>query len=69
MSTATRVRDERAMTLAREFADSGKYLSWWFIEVELRSLGYRRARYLLDDEHIRAELDRRCQAAQKRPRL
>ena len=58
-------RDERMWALAYKLADSGDYLSWWHIEVELRTQGYSRARQLLDDEAIRAELDRLCTNAQK----
>ena len=53
--------------LAYEFARSGKYDGWLNIEHELRSLGYSRARQLLDDLDVRQRLDKMCADATKRP--
>ncbi len=61
----SRQKEERMWTLAYEMARSGEYGGWWDIEVELRSLGYPRARQLLDNEQTREKLDRMCAEAQK----
>ncbi len=61
----SREKEERMWTLAYEMARSGDYVGWWDIEVELRSLGYPRARQLLDNEQTREKLDRMCAEAQK----
>lgn len=58
-------RDEQAMDLARKLARSGKYAGWLEIEWELRGREYKRAKYLLDDERIREELNRVCAESQK----
>ena len=60
-----RRKEERMWTLAYEMARSGDYGRWWDIEVELRSLGYPRARQLLDTEQMRERLNRMCTEAQK----
>ncbi len=62
----SRPKEERMWKLADEMARSGEYGGWWAIEGELRSLGYSRARQLLDNERTREEMDRRCAKAQKR---
>ena len=62
----SREKEERMWTLAYEMARSGEYGGWWDIEVELRYLGYPRARQLLDNEQMRERLDRMCAEAQKR---
>ena len=62
----SRQKEERMWKLAYEMARSGDYGGWWAIEVELRSLGYSRARQLLDTERTREEMDRLCAKAQKR---
>ena len=61
----SREKEERMWTLAYEMARSGDYVGWWDIEVELRSLGYPRARGLLDNEQTREKLDRMCTEAKK----
>ncbi len=61
----SRQKEERMWKLTDEMARSGDYGGWWDIEVELRSLGYFRARQLLDNERIREKLDRLCAKAQK----
>ena len=61
----SRAKEERMWRLADEMARSGDYTGWWSIEVELRSRGFSRARYLLDDERIRERLDRLCADARK----
>ncbi len=61
----SRQKEERMWILAYEMARSGDYGGWWAIEVELRSLGYPRARQLLDTEQTRERLDHMCAEAQK----
>ena len=61
----SREKEQRMWAQAFEMARSGDYGGWWDIEVELRSLGYSRARQLLDDEQSRQRLDRMCAEAQK----
>ncbi len=61
----SRVRDDVMWALAYNLAQSGEYAGWWAIEVELRGQGFSRARQLLDDEKIRARLDRMCAEARK----
>jgi hypothetical protein len=58
-------KEERMWNLADEMARSGNYIGWLEIEWELRSLGYGRARQLLDDERIRERLDRICAESRK----
>ena len=48
---------------AEELAKSGEFSGWYAIEVHLRSEGYTEARWILDDERIRENLDRLCQEA------
>ncbi len=60
-----RRKEERMWPLADKMARSGDYFGWRDIEVELRSLGYPRARQLLDTEQMRERLDRMCTEAQK----
>ena len=60
-----RRKEERMWTLAYEMARSGEYQGYQAIEWELRSLGYPRARQLLDNEQMRERLDRMCTEAQK----
>ncbi len=60
-----RRKEERMLTLAYEKARSGHYGGWRNIEVELRYLGYPRARQLLDNEQMRERLDRMCTEAEK----
>ena len=62
----SREKEERMWRLAYKMARSGEYIGWHLIEVELRSMGYSRARQLLDDDSIRDRLDRMCAEAQKR---
>jgi hypothetical protein len=59
-------RKELVRPRARELADSGKFGSWWEIEVDLRESGFPEARFLLDDEDVREELDQRCKRARAR---
>ncbi len=61
----SRVRDDVMWALAYNLAQSGEHAGWWAIEVELRGQGFSRARQLLDDEKIRARLDRMCAEARK----
>ena len=61
-----RRKEDRMWTLAYEKARSGHYGGWRDIEVELRYLGYPRARQWLDNEQIRERLDRMCAEAKKR---
>lgn len=46
---------------ARELAATGEYKSWLTIEMKLRSEGYPQARRVLDQHHLRRELDALCQ--------
>ncbi len=62
----SRQKEERMWKLAYEMARSGDYGGWWAIGVELQSLGYSRARQLLDTERTREEIDRLCAKTQKR---
>ena len=62
----SRQKEERMWKLAYEMTRSGDYSGWWAIGVELQSLGYSRARQLLDTERTREERDHLCAKAQKR---
>lgn len=59
----SRSKENRMWRLADQLARSGEYQGYQPIEWELRSLGYTRARQLLDDEQIRERLDRLCAEA------
>ena len=61
----SREKEERMWALAEKLAMSGGYDGWWAIEVELRALGYARARYLLDDDDVRQQFDRMCAEARR----
>jgi hypothetical protein len=61
----SRQKEERMWALTEKFGKSGDYIGWWDIEPKLRSLGYPRARALLDNEGVRARLDRICNEARK----
>ncbi len=61
----SRERGEQILHLACNLALSGDYPIAWDIAVELRSLGYRMARDLLDNKQTREQLDRMCAEAQK----
>ena len=61
----TRQKEMRLWALAEKFAESGDYVGWWDIEPKLRSLGHSRVRSLLDNEGVRAKLDRICAEARK----
>ncbi len=61
----SRQKEERMWALAEKFAKSGDYIGWWDVEPKLRSLGYSRARSLLDNEGVRARLDRICTEARE----
>ncbi len=55
---------EYALPRARELARSGRFSNWLAIEHELRfEEGVPEARFCLDDERIREELDRMCAEA------
>ncbi len=58
-------KEDRMWKLAYAMARSGEYQGYQAIEWELRSLGYPRARQLLDNEHTRERLDRMCTEARK----
>ena len=58
-------REELIYTLAYEYAKSGEYKNYFSIEIKLRSEGYIEARAILDNEHIRKELDELCKQAQE----
>jgi hypothetical protein len=64
---ASREKDERMWELADKLARSGEFSGWLPIEQELRSLGFFRARQLLDDERIRQRLDSISTEAKRRP--
>ncbi len=61
--SVSREKEERMWRLADQMARSGRYSGWWEIEVELRTLGFPRARQLLDNEQVRERLDRMCAKA------
>ena len=61
----SRKKEERMWILAYEMARSGEYQGYQAIEWELRSLGYPRARQLLNDEQTHDQLDRMCADARK----
>ena len=61
----SRQKEERMWALAEKFAKSGDYIGWWDVEPKLRSLGYSRARSLLNNEGVRARLDRICTEARE----
>jgi hypothetical protein len=61
----SRQKEERMWTLAEKFAKSGDYIGWWDIEPKLRSLSHFRARSLLENESVRAKLNRICTEARK----
>ena len=63
---ASRDKEDRMWRLVEEFASSGKYSNWLEIELELRSRGFSRARYLLDREVLRERLNCKCSEAQAR---
>ncbi len=62
---ASRAKEERMWKAAYRMARSGEYLGWHDIEVDLRALGYSRARQLLDSEFVRDELHRLCKEAKR----
>jgi hypothetical protein len=54
-----------AVRHAPELARSGRFFGWWEIETHLRyEEACPEARWALDNERIRAELDRLCREAQ-----
>ncbi len=61
----SRQKEDRMWKLAYEMARSRGYQGYQAIEWELRSLGYPRARQLLDNEQTREQLDRMCTEARK----
>ena len=58
--SSSRERDERAVVLAYKLARSGEFNSWLSIEHELEARGYSRAKFLLDNERTRDEINRLC---------
>jgi hypothetical protein len=60
---ASKEKEERMWKLADKLARSGRYSGWLQIEWELRSLGYSRARYILDIPETRKRLDKLCSEA------
>ncbi len=61
----SRVRDDIMWALAHNLAQSGEYVGWRDIEVELESQEFSRAHQLLDDKQIRERLDTMCSEARK----
>ncbi len=61
----SRVRDDVMWALAYNLAQSGEHAGWWALEVELMGPGFSRARQVLEDDKIRARLDRMCAEARK----
>ena len=57
--------DTRMWAVAYDLARSGYYPTWWFIELELQSLGFPRAGQLLRDDQARKKLNRMCAKARK----
>jgi hypothetical protein len=57
-------RDRQMWRSAGMLARSGKYRSWWVIQIELRAQGYSRARELMDDKLAQRRLDQLCGEAQ-----
>jgi hypothetical protein len=55
-----RKKDEEVFRRAVELAISGKFNSWYDVQVKLVERGYRRAPDLLDGDKIRAILDFQC---------
>ena len=61
-------QQEYAVPRARELARSGRFSNWLAIELELHyEEGVSEARFCLDDDRIREELDRMCADALKGP--
>jgi hypothetical protein len=59
-SLVRRVEENRIWQLADECAVSGQFDGWRHIEFELSDRGFRLAAFFLDDESVRARLDRTC---------
>ena len=57
--------DTQVLAVAYSLARSGDYPTWWFVELELQSLGFPRAGQLLTDEQTRKKLNRMCAEARK----
>jgi hypothetical protein len=62
----SKAKEQRMWRVVDQLADSGEYSGWLAVEHELRNLGFIRARYLLDNDRIREDLDHRCAEARKR---
>ena len=60
-----RIEENRIWQLADECAVSGQYDGWRHIEFELSDRGFRLAAHFLDDENVRARIDRTCANARK----
>ena len=63
-SLVRRLEENRIWQLADECAISGQFDGWRHIEFELSNRGFR-AGLFLDDESVRARLDRTCANARK----
>ena len=59
-SLVRRLEENRIWQLADECAISGQFDGWRHIEFELSNRGFRLAALFLDDESVRARLDRTC---------
>jgi hypothetical protein len=59
-SLVRRIEENRIWQLADECAISGDFDGWRHIEFELSERGFPLASYFLDDESVRARLDRTC---------
>ena len=57
----SQVRDDVMWALAYNLAQSGEYVGWRDIEVELKDQGFSH----VDDEQIRGRLDTMCAEARK----
>jgi hypothetical protein len=55
-----RIEENRVWQLADECAVSGQFDGWRHIEFELYDRGFHLAPFFLDDESVRARLDRTC---------
>ena len=63
---AKKQQRERIPSRARELARSGQFLNWHGIEVHLRYEEFMpEARFVLDNERVRDELDKLCAKSRK----